>query len=78
MSKIEKFTHNGKTFEVRVVMETNGFCVSVFHNSTLISPKYCMTFETGFGFQQQKNQTGIGQLIAIAKSDIKDEMYYPS
>ncbi len=76
MNKIEKFEFSGQEFEVRVAEINGKFCVKVFLGSNQVSPEYSVDFETHQDYFSQYQESLVGQLIDIAKSDIEKGMYY--
>ena len=76
MIENDKFEFNGQEFEVRVAEINGKFCVKVFSGSNQVSPEYSVDFETHKDFFVQYQESLVGQLIGIAKSDIEKGMYY--
>ena len=76
MIQNEKFEFDGQEFEIRVAEINGKFCVKVFSGSNQVSPEYSVDFETHQDFFSQYQESLVGHLFEIAKSDIENGMYY--
>lgn len=72
----QTFVHDNKSFEVRVAIFEDRYCVSVFLNDVLVSPKYSATIEVGQDFFSQHQESIVSELARIAESDIRRELYF--
>lgn len=76
MSEDDKFMHDGKEFEIRTAIIGDRHCVKVFLNGEVVSPTYSVDFETHADYFSQHQESLIENLKSIAKSDIKQGMYF--
>lgn len=72
----EDFQHDGQLFTVHAFGEGEKFGVFVTLGAECISPTYSVEITTHTDYFLKHKQSLIDHLIEIAKSDIKEEMYY--
>ncbi|MCI0564161.1 MAG: hypothetical protein MN733_37275 [Nitrososphaera sp.] len=72
----EEFEFQGKKFKITTTMEGSKFNVSVTLNEFQVSPTYSVDIITHQDYFMQHKMSLIGKLVEIAKSDIKNGMYY--
>ena len=76
MNDHEKFTHDGKEFEIRTAIIGDKYCVKVFLNDEVVSPTYSVDLETHADYFMQHKESLVNNLKSIAKSDIEQGMYF--
>ena len=76
MTQQRTFIHDNKSFEVRVAILNNRYCVRVFLNGVQVSPEYSATLEVGQAFFSQHQESIVNQLASTAESDIRREFYF--
>jgi len=76
MNENEKFSHDGNEFEIRTAIIDGRHCVKVFLNDEVVSPTYSVDFETHADYFAQHQESLIDNLKEIAKTDIKQGMYF--
>ncbi len=69
------FTHEGKTFEVRIAVLDGRYCIKVFLDGAQVSPEYSATLEVGQDFFSQHQESIVAELAKIAESDVRKDMY---
>lgn len=70
------FTHDNKTFEVRVAVLGNRYCVKVFLNGTQVSPEYSAIIEVGQDYFSQHQESIVNELASIAEADVRRDVYF--
>lgn len=75
MNKNTTFTHENKTFEVRVAILDGRFCVKVFLNGAQVSQEYSATLEVGQDYFTQHQESIVAELTKIAEADVRRGMY---
>ena len=71
MTRTEKFTHNGREFEIRAAAFDHGWKVQSFLNGKPISPAYTASYEVSADFSTEGWGNVVDALIALAKEDIE-------
>ena len=69
------FTHEGKTFEVRVAQLNGRVCVKVFLDEAQVSPEYSVTWEVRKDYFSQHQKSMVSALVTIAESDVRKGIY---
>lgn len=77
MDKLEErnFTHNGKSFVLRLFKANAGFVVIAYLGDEQVSPSYGVTFEVNGDYFGQYQQRLTDHLFDIAQSDIENNVY---
>lgn len=70
MTKIEKFTHDGREFEIRAAALNQKIEAQSFYKGKRIAT-YTVTYETASDMQHHGWGNAVDQLIAYAKADIE-------
>jgi hypothetical protein len=69
------FTHENKTFEIRVAILDGRFCVKVFLDGAQVSPEYSATLEVGQDYFSQHQESIVAELAKIAEADVRRGIY---
>jgi hypothetical protein len=69
------FTHEDKTFEVRVTTLDGRYCVKVFLDGAQVSPEYSATLEVGQDYFSQHQESIVAELAKIAEADVRRGIY---
>ena len=72
----EEFEFQGKKFQITTALEGSKFKVFVILNGSQVSPIYSVEIITHEDYFMQHKKSLIDHLMEIAKSDIKNGMYY--
>ena len=75
MSNNSTFTHENKSFEVRVAILDGRFCVKVFLDGAQVSPEYSATLEVGQDYFSQHQESIVAELAKIAEADVRRGIY---
>jgi hypothetical protein len=70
VNRIEKFQHQGREYEIRVIARENDYVVQTFLNDVALSPTYTIAFETAVDVVNSGWGDAIDNLISVAHSDI--------
>ena len=76
MSNNEIFVHDGHEFEIQTAIADRRYYVKVLLNGEVVSPTYSVDFETHADYFSQYQESRIDKLKEIAKSDIKQGIYF--
>lgn len=69
------FTHDNRTFELRVAILDGRYCVKVFFDGVQVSPEYSATLEVGQDYFSQHRESIVAELTKIAEADVRRGMY---
>lgn len=75
MNMNSTFSHENRTFEVRVAILDGRYCVKVFLNGAQVSPEYSATLEVGQDYFSQHQQSIVAELVKIAEADVRRGIY---
>ena len=71
--QVEKFVHDGKQFEIRVISDGESVYVKVFHDNRPANRfRYSATIELVQDMNQITGIDAVKHLIEIAKKDVQD------
>jgi hypothetical protein len=78
MQELEKreFTHDRKTFVLRLFGTRTGFSVVAFLADKQVSPSYSVDFATHTDYFMQHKESLTETLFGTARSDIETGMYF--
>jgi len=71
----EKFTHNGREFEIRHYYDGMRIKVKAFLNDQQVSPEYSADTDVASDFFQANGEHILKSLKGIVKSDIENGIY---
>lgn len=75
MNKSSTFSHENRTFEVRVAILDGRYCVKVFLDGAQVSPEYSATLEVGQDYFSQHQEIIVASLARIAEADVRRGIY---